>query len=322
LALGTSTTNAFAINPGDKLTVSGNNSVVSFFHALPRILAFVLCFTALGGCSMLRVGYKQLDTYAVWTADDYFGLDQSQRRDFLSRFDRLHEWHRYEQLPEYTTFLAAIRVRVQKGFTREDYLWVADGAKKRYRVVVDHAANDTAAMLMTITPAQIEVLQRQWDKVNRRYVSEYRLDRGAEEQRQARDRRLFSRIREWTGNLSPEQEKKIIALADTSEVAIVFYRLRHEDRLRRQHEFLQLMTQRGDAARFQARLRHFLINWEEGRNPEYDKLFREWERKQGDVYAELAHMLTPEQLATALRRLQGYMDVFTDLSKRPAATGR
>jgi len=157
--------------------------------------------------------------------------------------------------------------------------------KKRYRVVVDHAANDTAAMLMTITPAQIEVLQRQWDKVNRRYVSEYRLDRGAEEQRQARDRRLFSRIREWTGNLSPEQEKKIIALADTSEVAIVFYRLRHEDRLRRQHEFLQLMTQRGDAARFQARLSP--LSDQLGGRPQsrIRQAVREWERKQGDVYA-------------------------------------
>jgi len=267
LALGTSTTNAFAINPGDKLTVSGNNSVVSFFHALPRILAFVLCFTALGGCSMLRVGYKQLDTYAVWPRMIISAWTSPSGGIFSAASTACTSGNRYEQLPEYTTFLAAIRVRVQKGFTREDYLWVADGAKKRYRVVVDHAANDTAAHAHDHHSGPDRSAAAPVDKVNRRYVSEYRLDRGAEEQRQARDRRLFSRIREWTGNLSPEQEKKIIALADTSEVAIVFYRLRHEDRLRRQHEFLQLMTQRGDAARFQARLRHFLINWEEGRNP-------------------------------------------------------
>jgi hypothetical protein len=266
---------------------------------------------------MLRVGYKQLDTYAVWTADEYFDLEQAQRREFLRRFDRLHEWHRYEQLPDYVAFLAAIRTRVQKGLARDDYLWMADGARKRYRVVVNYASDDAAAILMTVTPAQVEALKRQWDKINRRYVREYRIEDGVEEQRRERNRRLFARIRDWTSNLSDEQERKIIALADANEVSVVFYKLRYEDRLRRQREFLHLMTQRGDPARFQAGLRHFLLNWEEGRNPEYDQLFKEWEQKQGDLYAAVARMLTPAQLATTLGRLQGYMDTFTELSKRP-----
>ena len=283
----------------------------------PAILSALLLAT-LPGCSMLRVGYKQLDTYAVWTADEYFDLEQPQRRDFLRRFDRLHEWHRYEQLPEYATFLAALRPRVQKGFTRDDYLWAADGVRKRYRVIANHVVDDAAAMLMTVTPAQIEALQRQLDKVNRRFVREYRLEDGVEEQRQARARRLVSRIREWVGNLNDEQENRVIALANTNEVPLAFYRLRYEDRLRRQREFLQLMALRADPARFPARLRHWLLNWTEGRNPEYDKLFQEWERKQGDVYAALDRMLTPQQRATALRRLQGYIDDFTELSKRPA----
>ena len=275
---------------------------------------------------MMRVGYKQLDTFAAWTADEYFDLEQPQRREFLRRFDRLHAWHRHEQLPEYATFLGEARARVQRGFTRDDYLWVADGAKARYRIAVGRAADDAAAMLMTINPAQIDALQRQWEKVNRRFVREYRLESAAEAQRQARDQRLIARIRDWVGSLSPEQENKVTALANTNEVSIAFYRLRYEDRLRRQREFLQLMTERNDPARFRDRLRHFLLNWEEGRNPEYDKLYKEWERKQGDIYAELARMLTPEQRATALGRLQGYMDDFTELSKRPvaqpAATGR
>ena len=287
-------------------------------RALARILFLALCVAAFSGCSMLRVGYKQLDTFAAWTADEYFDLEQPQRRDFLRRFDRLHEWHRYEQLPEYAAFLATIQARVQKGFTRDDYLWVTDNARKRFRIIANRVVDDAADILMTITPAQLEALQRQWDKVNRRFVREYRLEDSAEEQRQARARRLVSRIREWVGNLNDEQENRVIAMANTNEVPLAFYRLRYEDRLRRQREFLQLMAQRADPARFPDRLRHWLLNWADGRNPEYDKLFQEWERKQGDIYAAVDRMLTPQQRAAAVGRLQGFIDDFTELSKRPA----
>jgi hypothetical protein len=277
-----------------------------------------LSLAVLPGCSMLRIGYKQLDTFAVWTADEYFDLEQPQRREFLRRFDRLHEWHRYEQLPEYVAFLAAIRTRVEKGFTREDYLWIAEGVRKRYRVVVNHATDDIAAMLMTVTPAQLESLQRQWDKVNRRFIREYRLEDDAEEQRQARARRLIARIREWVGSLSDEQEARIVAMLNASDVPLAFYRLRLEDRQRRQREFLQLMAQRGDPPQFTARLRHWLLNWEEGRLSEFARLFRAWEHKQADIYAALDRTLTPQQRAAAAERLQGFADDFAYLAQRPS----
>ena len=38
-------------------------------------------------------------------ADEYFDLDARQKQEFLARFERLHEWHRYEQLPEYVSYI-------------------------------------------------------------------------------------------------------------------------------------------------------------------------------------------------------------------------
>ena len=270
----------------------------------------------LGGCSMLRVGYGQFDTYAVWTADRYFDLDASQRQEFLKRFDRLHEWHRYEQLPDYVVFLGETKSRVQKGIAREDIMWVTEGAKARYRAIARRMADDAAAMLMRVSPAQIEALQRRWDRDNRRFLGEYRLEVGIEEQRQARLDRVLSRIQDWTGSLSAEQESKIAALA--KELPLI-HRLRFEDRLRRQREFLQLMAQRNDPRRFPAELRNWLLDWEKGRDPEYDKQFKKWERQQADVYVAVARMLTSEQRATVLARLQTFMDDFTRLAERPAA---
>ena len=103
------------------------------------------------------------------------------------------------------------------------------------------------------------------------------------------------------------------------EISLTFYRLRYEDRVRRQREFLQLMAQRGDPRQFTEKLRHWLLNWEEGRAPQYDLLFKEWERKQADIYAAVDRTLTPQQRAHAVSRLQDFIDDFTRLAERPAA---
>jgi uncharacterized protein DUF6279 len=284
-------------------------------------IARTLCFAAacafsLAGCNVLYLGYSQLDTYATWYADEYFDLDLRQKQEFRTRFDRLHAWHRYEQLPDYAAFLAETKSRVERGLTRSDFLWVVGGVQERYRAIVRRSADDAAAVLMTITPEQLNLLQRRFDKDNKRFAREHRLDAGIEERRRAAAGRTLSRVRDWAGSLTPEQEKSITAMARDLPL---MHALRQEDRMRRQREFMQLMRNRGDdPARFAARLRHFLLNWEEGRDPRYDRLFKESMEKHAELYAAVARMLTPAQRAAVTRKLQGYIDDFTRLARRPA----
>jgi hypothetical protein len=181
---------------------------------------------------------------------------------------------------------------------------------------VAYAADDAAAMLMSVTPEQLDALRNRWEKDNRRFVREYRLEAGIEEQRRATGRRTLSRIRDWVGHLDDEQDHEILAWAGALPL---IHGPRHLDRLRRQREFLQLMSQRDDAARFAARLRHWLLNWEEGRDPGYDRLFNEWTQQQADLYAAVYRLLLPHQREAVAERLQGYINDFTYLARRPAA---
>ena len=285
------------------------------FKAMSAFL-LTLSLAVLPGCSFVRIGYPQLDTIAVWTADEYFDLDPQQKHEFRTRFERFHEWHRYEQLPDYAEFLAETIARLQKGLTREDALWVTEGVRTRYRTLVKRAADDAAAMLMSVTPAQLDTLQHQWEKLNRRFVRKFRLEATIEEQRRATGRQALSRIRDWVGHLDDEQEQQILAWA--SELPLI-HGPRHQDRLRRQREFLELMAQRDDAGRFAARLRHWLLNWEEGRDPGFDRLFNEWTQQQADLYVAVYGILLPHQRIAVADRLQGYINDFTRLAQRPAA---
>ena len=270
----------------------------------------------LAGCSMVRLGYPQLDTIAAWTVDEYFDLDPQQKQEFQRRFERFHEWHRYEQLPDYALFLAEAKARLQKGLKREDALWVTNGVRARYRTLVTYVADDAAALLMSVTPEQLDALRRRWEKDNRRFVREYRLEASVEEQRRATGRRALSRIRDWVGHLDDGQEQEILAWASALPL---IHGPRHQDRLRRQREFLQLMSQRDDAGRFTAQLRNYLSNWEEGRDPGYNRLFNEWTQQQAELYVAVYGILLPHQREAVADRLQGYINDFTLLAQRAAA---
>ncbi|MGQ0522556.1 MAG: DUF6279 family lipoprotein [Betaproteobacteria bacterium] len=266
---------------------------------------------------MIRVGYGHLDTYAAWKANEYFDLEAHQKDEFARRFNRLHEWHRYEQLPDYVAFLSQARRRLDRPLQPEDVEWFIEGVKTRYARLVTRTVGDAAALLYTITPAQLENLQRQWEKDNRRFARDYRLAGSTEDIKRARARRTLALARDWVGNLTHEQEQRIIAMANDLPVT---EKLRHEDRMRRQREFLELMKQRGeDRNQFAARLRQWLIDWDHGRAPEYAQRSHEWFTRRVQMLIEIERMLHPHQRAVALARIEDYIEDFTRLAQRPHA---
>jgi len=278
------------------------------------LLVIACCAGLLASCTMMRLGYGQLDTFAAWRANEYFDLDARQKDEFLRRFSQLHDWHRYEQLPDYVAFLGQTRARVQQPLTRDEVLWFVDGVKARYANIVTRASDDAAALLLTITPAQLEALQRRWDKDNRHFAREYRLAGSEEDIKRARVRRTLEQVRDWVGTLEHEQEQRISAIVNALPMT---EKLRYEDRLRRQREFIQLMARRGEGReQFAARLRQWLIGWDKGRASEYERRANEVFEQRVRLVIEIERMLKPHQRQIALNRLQDYIDDFTKLAER------
>ena len=122
-------------------------------------LLLVLAVAALPGCSAVRVVYNQADTLLSWMADDYFDLDHTQKQDLNTRLAPLLIWHRREQLPEYARYLGEIKQRAQRPVTRDDALWLIEGAKARLRVIASKGTPDAAELLSALTPENIKKFQ-------------------------------------------------------------------------------------------------------------------------------------------------------------------
>lgn len=293
--------------------------------ALSHLMTFRLALCALSllvisGCSMVRVGYGHLDSVATWMAHDYFDLNSEQRDAFAQRFERLHTWHRHEQLPEYARFLEETQKRANRGLQAADMAWLLDGFRQRYTLIAARGAADAADLLATLSPEQIESFKQHLDKVNKKFLRDNHSGDSEIERRKVVEKRTLSRLRDWVGSLSNAQEAQVITLLQSMPLVD---KLRHEDRLRAQREFLALLEQRkGDRKLFTQRLRHWLEHWEAGRGAEQAKLFDESWKKRAEIYAAIHRTLTAEQRNHLQHRLQDYIDDFRHLSEGRAGTAK
>jgi hypothetical protein len=270
----------------------------------------------LAGCSALQFTYNQADTLIAWRADSYFDFDPQQKHDFHRRLDRLLAWHRREQLPDYANFVHAAVARARHGLTRADIVWFIDGFRLRYRAIVDRGTSDAADVLAKLGNEQLRALTKQWAKDNQRFAEERDLNAGIDRQKRARLKRTLQQITDWAGTLTRAQEQHIEKLL---EAVPLIEHLRHLDRQRRQQEFLELLKLRTQRQEFQPRLHAWLLDWERGRAPEYERLSAEVFEKRIEFYLAVEKILTAEQRERAVRRLHGFGDDFKTLSERPAA---
>jgi hypothetical protein len=284
-------------------------------QAISRLLLLALAVTVLSGCSAIRLGYRQADVILAWRADDYFDLDAQQKQDLRRRLDRLLSWHRYEQLPEYAAFLSGAIDKAKGGVGHDDIVRLVDGFKQRYRVIVERGIDDAVEMLTTLRPEQLVALQQQFDRDNRRFERQHKLHGSLDERRRARFESAISQIEDWAGSLSHEQEQKLRPLSDAIPPV---NHLRHQDRIRRQKEFMQLLALRTHREEFKPKLRAWLLDWENGRSPEYAKTMAEVFEMRIKFYIAVEQMLTPQQRETALRRMSDLVSDMKALSQKPA----
>lgn len=285
-----------------------------------RLVIVAALAALLVSCTFNKFAYNQADTVAAWMVDDYVGFDGAQKSEFDKRFARFHAWHRQEQLPEYAQFLRSARSRMQDGLARDEVLWFVDGIRARVRTAGRQIAPDAAALLATLTPAQIDTLQKKLDKGNKKYVKEHKLDGTPAERQQVEAKRVIKQLEDWLVPLTNEQKERVTAMVRELPA---LEQQRYAERLRRQKALIELLAHRDEEPqRFTARVSDWLTSWEKQRSPEYQRQLDASWQKRADLFVAVERMLTAEQRTAALQRIQGYAEDFTQLARREGTTAR
>ena len=271
-----------------------------------RRLALVLALL-LAGCSPTRLAYNNADVIVRWEANSYFDLEGEQSEEFDRMLASFHVWHRKRALPQYVALAEDAAARLARGVKREDLDWGYDAVQAQVRESLGAAAAEVASLLDRLSPEQLGHFEQRLAEDNRRFAKE-RLRGSMEERQERRLKRNVERLEDWFGSLSEAQLERVRRYGAR---APLYDELRDRDRKRRQAELLAMLR----AREAKARLTRWAQEWDQGREPAYERAVRATRAEYVDLLLDLDRNLTAEQRGHAVRRLRRYAALFETLSR-------
>lgn len=168
----------------------------------------MLAAATLGGCTAVRFGYNQGPELAYWWFDRYVDFTDEQSPQVRAALADWFAWHRRSELPAYASLVERVRGDLPQPATPAAMCRWFDDIRGRTDVALERALPAMAAVAMSMTPAQIEHLGRQYQKRN----AERRDEFAHPDPRQRRDaavERAVERFERFYGRLDDAQRAVI-----------------------------------------------------------------------------------------------------------------
>jgi hypothetical protein len=272
--------------------------------------ALVLLVVVLAGCSALRLGYANGDTFVYWWLNGYVDFTDEQKPWVKAHIDRLFDWHRKTQLRDYAQLLDQTRLRIQRGpataaEVREDFTAV----RKRAALVLEKAVPELTDLAMSIQPHQIAHLEKKFASNNEKYRKEY-LRGNIDDRQRLRYKKVMQQAEYWFGNFNAEQEARIRQASDARPLD---YDVWMAERMRRQEEMIRLLrkiqTDHPPREVVSKMIREFIARSVENFTYAEHKAFFDGSTDgMAQMVATIVNVATPEQKAHAVKRLQKWID--------------
>lgn len=276
----------------------------------------VLLTLALGlaACSAVKLGYGTLPEVAYWWLDSYIEFTDAQAPLVRQDLARLQAWHRREELPRFVQALQRMEQLAPRDIQPEEACMFAAELRERLLAVADHAEPAVVALATGLTTAQLQHLQRRYDKNNAAYTSDW-IRLPPDERLEKRYRQFLDRAEMIYGSLDAPQRE---ALRRDIERAPFDPRFVLAERQRRQRDLLRTLRQVArtgmgfDEGRRLLRgyLERAITPPEPAARAEQERLLAEGCRH----FAVLHNSTTPAQRENAVLRLRAYQRDLRELA--------
>jgi Family of unknown function (DUF6279) len=201
------------------------------------IAALCVVLSLLGGCSALRVGYNQADWLAYRWLDNYADFDDAQALRVRDAIVVWFAWHRKTQLIDYADLLLRIDADVLADTSPERVCRWWGEIRTRLDGSVTQAVPAIADLAATLTPAQLESIERRYGKSNAAFRNEFMQPDRAKRSSEA-VKRVLGRSESLYDGLDPFQRERLEQwVADSPYDPTLAF----EERRRRQQDALQML---------------------------------------------------------------------------------
>lgn len=270
------------------------------------LLAAMLAL-GLAGCSTLKLAYNNLPEVAYWWLDGYLDFESNQTPRVRNELDRLLAWHRREELPQWIALLQKAQALAPGDTTPAQACEMGEAMRTRLLAIAWHAEPAAAELALTLSPAQLDHLQKKYASLNADYRADW-LAKSREAQQKKRFDQWLDRSEDFYGDLDEAQKSAMRQMVAESVFSAPLF-----DAERKRRQQMLLGSLRGLAAgsttppsQAQRALRAYVLSVAEpppGRWREQQQaLWQEGCRN----FARLHNMTTPAQREQAVRKLRSY----------------
>lgn len=271
----------------------------------------------LSGCST-QFYYNNLDWLFPWYLDDFVSLDDNQDMAIEQAFERVHRWHRTNELPVYVAFLdRTIELVEQPSLDIEQVSAFFVEPRQFWQNLIGKSAPEIAAIAKTLSDQQIEALFEQLEQKNQDYqedILEFREGLDQQALLKKRTKRNNKNTRKWIGKLSKAQQAIVLEATKqatpTAEVFLEYRRLW-------QSQMKSLMLEQRQSEGFEQAFVDLMFNPYQS---EVGQQLNQMRNANAQVFAQMYVALHPtlnnKQTTKILKKLRNFRDDFSELSQQ------
>jgi hypothetical protein len=208
-----------------------------FVSRLGRIIGLLALAAALASCSAIKLGYNNLADLAYWWLDSYVDFDDEQATRVREDLARLHLWHRTQELPRLAQIVRRMAELAPGDVTAAQACQFVTHVRERLDVTAAGAEPAAITLAISLSPQQLQHLERKYDRNNAEYRKKW-IRPGAAEVSGKRFRLFLDRIESVYGGL--DEKQRAVLRRELEQSTFDPQRVLAE-RMRRQQDALQVL---------------------------------------------------------------------------------
>jgi len=288
------------------------------FSKLAIIGVLLLSSTLISGCGALRFTYGQAPDLVYWWLDGYADFDEMQAERVRTEVRGFFDWHRATQLPDYARLLIRAREQVlaPEPITPEQVCRWYDDIVSHVSPIVERSLPAAATAVMSLTPGQLQHVQRKYDKVNANFRDDF-LQPNPKARLKAAVDRVVDRTESLYGRLDAAQKERIARLVAASPFDPQAWLAERQSRQRETLTTVRaLQAERASPEQVQAALRVLVTHVQRSPHEAYRQYGERLRVYNCMVGAQVHNAMNREQRLTAADRLKGWADDLRAMSGR------
>ena len=279
------------------------------YKALRALLAVLVVSVSASGCTV-KLAYNFLDWGLYWELKDYVKFNRDQRLLVKDEISQLIDWHRSDELPQYADQLEKLSIGLESGMAVEQLEESYNNLRDSWQRIVIKTLPAAADIISNLNDQQIndffEMLIEKEDE-DAKDIESGTSARTLEK----RESYVSKKIVDVIGKLNEEQNDLIAQWAGSmlptkefSLVQAIQWRTRMQAAIAERHDERQL----------EKNLMVLFANPDQLRSVSYRRVIEKNKRLTMQLLFDLNQTLTNQQRSKLVKKLNGFIEDFRDLS--------